>query len=196
MQQVTSFNCRTLLAEVKIGALQDLILKGFDKECREFIQKLYQDLGITVHLDSSPTKLEKSDGGKIKMTVKHKDDKEEALEGIDHVLFATGRKPNTQGLGLEELGVEMDPKGGVKVRSSCTPAALFCKEQTLSSCRAGRQVQPKCLDAQHLGSRRCEQQDTTDTCRTDGGQHAGQSLIRVRYNRAVSPVSPSLLIEV
>ena len=69
-----------------------------------------------MHLNMSPTMLEKGSDGKIKLTAETKDGEEE-LVGIDQVLFATGRKPNTKGLGLDEIGVELDDKGGVKVGS-------------------------------------------------------------------------------
>ena len=81
-------------------------------------------MGVTVHLNTSPTKLEKGSDGKIKLTVKTKDGKDE-LGGIDQVLFATGRKPNTKGLGLDEIGVELDDKGGVKVGSCCFGGGLL-----------------------------------------------------------------------
>ena len=41
-------------------------------------------------------------------------DGSDSVEG-DLVLVATGRTPNTKGLGLEELGLDIDPRGGVRV---------------------------------------------------------------------------------
>lgn len=79
---------------------------------------MYQDQGIKLHLFTSPTKLERGADGKIMLALETKDGKKESLEGLDQVLFATGRKPNTKNMGLEELGVELDSKGGVKVTSS------------------------------------------------------------------------------
>lgn len=63
---------------------------------------------------TSPTKLEKDGNGKITLSFKSNDGEEGTLAGVDTVLFATGRAPNTKGIGLEELGVELDPKGGIK----------------------------------------------------------------------------------
>lgn len=92
-----------------------MILKGFDLECRKFIKKIYEEMGVTIHMFTSPTKLEKDSNGKITLTTETKDGKEETLADVDQVLFATGRKPNTKDIGLEKAGVELDDKGGVKV---------------------------------------------------------------------------------
>ena len=40
------------------------------------------------------------------------------------VLLATGRKPRTKGIGLEEIGVELDDKGALKVCCPCHPNGL------------------------------------------------------------------------
>jgi glutathione reductase (NADPH) len=42
-----------------------------------------------------------------------------AVQVFDKVLFATGRRPNTGGLGLEELGVRLGPRGEVAVDAYC-----------------------------------------------------------------------------
>jgi pyruvate/2-oxoglutarate dehydrogenase complex dihydrolipoamide dehydrogenase (E3) component len=39
---------------------------------------------------------------------------EEATEDFDQILFATGRKPNIEGLGLDDIGVETDDYGCVE----------------------------------------------------------------------------------
>ena len=95
--------------------LQDMILKGFDNEARKFIAKIYEDMGVNIHLFTSPKKIEKSSAGKLTVTVETKDGKESTLADVDQVLFATGRKANTKELGLESADVELDDKGGVKV---------------------------------------------------------------------------------
>jgi mercuric reductase len=42
---------------------------------------------------------------------------------VDHILFATGRSPNTEGLGLENVGVELDKKGFIKINSEMQASA-------------------------------------------------------------------------
>ncbi len=95
--------------------LQDMILKGFDNECRKFIKNIYEEAGVTIHMFSSPKKLEKDSNGKLTLTFDTKEKEDETLADVDEVLFATGRKPNTKDLGLESAEVELDDKGGVKV---------------------------------------------------------------------------------
>lgn len=46
----------------------------------------------------------KQSNGKLTVVGKNKDDEEKTVEDVDFVLMATGRKPRTQGLGLEEVG--------------------------------------------------------------------------------------------
>lgn len=96
--------------------LQGLVLKGFDEEARKFIQNIYSEVGITLHLGESPSKIDKTQNGKLTVHSKTKDDKEDSLPDVDVVLFATGRKPNTKNLGLEDIGVELGESGEVKVR--------------------------------------------------------------------------------
>jgi len=52
-------------------------------------------------------------GGKAKVTYKLRKDDSEHVEDADIVLVATGRKPFTDGLGLEALGVELSKRGQI-----------------------------------------------------------------------------------
>lgn len=115
--------------------LQDMILKGFDDEARRFIKKIYEDQGVTIHLFTSPKKVDKGNDGKLTVTAETKDGKEVVLSDVDDVLFATGRKPNTKDLGLETADVELDDKGGVKVSPSQSFAIymLFGANRVLSA---------------------------------------------------------------
>jgi glutathione reductase (NADPH) len=98
--------------------MQDMILKGFDMECRKFIAKVFEASGVTIHLFTSPTKIKKDSNGKLTLTSESKDGEETSLPEVDQILFATGRKPNTKGIGLESAGVELDEQGGVKVTNN------------------------------------------------------------------------------
>ena len=82
--------------------LQPLPLRGFDEECRKFIAKQYEVHGLNIHAQSTPTRIEKKEDGTLTLHVK-RDDKEEAIEGLEVVLMATGRNPNTQNMGLEKV---------------------------------------------------------------------------------------------
>ncbi len=82
--------------------MQDLVLRGFDQECREFVQQQYGVHGMKMHPENSPSKIEKS-GGKLKVTFEPKKGDKWSLDGVDIVLMATGRNPITKGIGLESV---------------------------------------------------------------------------------------------
>ena len=85
------------------------ILRGFDDEARELIADSMITRGVDLRLGADVAKLEKS-GDAIKVTAK-----DGSIHEFDAVLYATGRKPNTQGLGLEAAGVALKPNGAVVV---------------------------------------------------------------------------------
>ncbi len=85
------------------------VLRGFDDDIRAHLAGELEKRGIRVVLGCSPTKIEKTAGG----LVAH------LGNGIicesDQILYATGRKPHVDGLGLDTVGVELNEKGAVKV---------------------------------------------------------------------------------
>ncbi|UWQ94752.1 glutathione-disulfide reductase [Rhodobacteraceae bacterium M385] len=85
------------------------ILRGFDEEARGLISEMMIEQGIHLHLGTNIHEMSE-DGDKIavRSTAGHE-------ETFDKVLFATGRAPNTDGLGLEEVGVELGRSGQVVV---------------------------------------------------------------------------------
>lgn len=85
------------------------ILRGFDEEARGHIADCMVRRGVTIHTGCAPVEVEER-GDKIwvKGSNGH-------AEEFDTILWATGRKPNTAGLGLEDAGVELDRKGAVVV---------------------------------------------------------------------------------
>ena len=83
--------------------------RGFDDEIRAVVARNLEARGIDLHPRTNLTELIKTEDG-IKVITDHG---EELI--ADVVLFATGRVPNTKRLNLEAAGVELDPKGAVKV---------------------------------------------------------------------------------
>ena len=59
--------------------------------------------GLNIHPESTPTRIEKESNGSFTLHVKKKSGGEEAIEGLDTVLMATGRSPNTQNMNLEQV---------------------------------------------------------------------------------------------
>ena len=84
-------------------SVQELPLRGFDEECRRFMSEQYTVRGLNLHPTHSPTRVVKGEDGKLTLWTKDRDGKETAIKGVDHVLMATGRKPNTRNLGLEDV---------------------------------------------------------------------------------------------
>ncbi|MDA5093982.1 glutathione-disulfide reductase [Aliiroseovarius sp. KMU-50] len=85
------------------------ILRGFDGEVRGFLAEHIRERGVDLHVGLEVERMERRDG---RIWVKGTDGREEIY---DQVLFATGRVPNTDGLGLEEIGVKLGRSGEVVV---------------------------------------------------------------------------------
>lgn len=91
-------------------------LRGFDEEIRGFMHDAYQQAGLNLHPETTPTRIDKQPDGTLSITAETKGQGEVTLEGFDTILMATGRKPKTSNIGLEKVGVELDEKSGaVKV---------------------------------------------------------------------------------
>ncbi|KAK9906912.1 hypothetical protein WJX75_010028 [Coccomyxa subellipsoidea] len=114
-EQASIFN--NLGTEVYLIVRQDLPLAGFDREACAFVMEQYKLRGLHVYGQSSPTKMSKGANGKLTVHVEpyKRDGDPFDIEDVDQVLMATGRKPKTQNIGLEDIGVELDDKGGLKV---------------------------------------------------------------------------------
>ncbi|MEI4262225.1 glutathione-disulfide reductase [Roseovarius sp. D0-M9] len=85
------------------------ILRGFDEEARGLVSEDMIDSGIDVKLGTNILDITPDDGGyMVKST--HGDEKR-----FDKVFFATGRRPNSADLGLEDLGVGLGRNGQIEV---------------------------------------------------------------------------------
>ncbi len=88
----------------------DVILRGYDEQIRDRLLQISMTKGIDFRFHAEFRGIEKQADGSLKVSMTNHDDME-----VDCVLFATGRVPNTDGLGLAEVGVELDAKGAVVV---------------------------------------------------------------------------------
>ncbi len=103
-------------SEVQVIEFLDHITPGMDGDVQKSFLKLLKKQGLNFTLGAAVSKVEASKT-KAKVTYKlRKDDSEHQIDA-DVVLVATGRKPFTDGLGLEALGVEMSPRGQIKTDS-------------------------------------------------------------------------------
>lgn len=98
------------------------ILRGYDEQIRDRLLQLSITKGIRILLNSPIDEVRRATNGELTVQLEGGD----AVE-CDALLFATGRVPNTRGLGLETAGVRIDDKGAVHVdadnRSTC--ASIF-----------------------------------------------------------------------
>jgi len=85
------------------------ILRGFDDDMRDAVTRSSETRGIRVVVHRVFSKVEKRGDKVFAFTDKH-----EMLEA-DEVMLAIGRKPNTRGMNLDRIGVEVGKKGEIKV---------------------------------------------------------------------------------
>ena len=85
------------------------VLRGFDDDIRDGLTEALEGRGVEVYLNASPSRLErKGDGLELSLD-------DGSLIETGEVMFATGRLPYTQGLGLETAGVKMLQSGAIEV---------------------------------------------------------------------------------
>ncbi|SFU01398.1 dihydrolipoyl dehydrogenase [Sedimentitalea nanhaiensis] len=100
-------------SEVTVVEYLDAVTPGMDAEVQKTFQRILKKQGLEFIMGAA---VQKTEATKTKAKVHYKlrkDDSEHVLDA-DVVLVATGRKPFTDGLGLEALGVEITPRGQIK----------------------------------------------------------------------------------
>lgn len=116
-----SLECAGFLAGLGIDttvAVRSILLRGFDRECADKIGDYMIKHGVKFKREVTPSNMEKLDSGRIKVSFSDGTDDE-----YDTVLGAIGRSADTEKLGLDAVGVEINPKNGKIVgkleQSSC-----------------------------------------------------------------------------
>jgi len=89
----------------------DKILRGFDTECVIYLEKTIQSRGVSIKLNNEVEEITIKDNQRC---VRFKDG---STQKADVVLFATGRKPNTDKIGLETLGIKVGTHKQIKVNA-------------------------------------------------------------------------------
>jgi dihydrolipoamide dehydrogenase len=100
--------------EVVVLEFLDRALPGMDREMAGQLQRLLEKLGLKFRFNTVAESA-RAEGGKVKVAWSSDGGKERGVEECDKVMVSVGRRPVTEGLGLQELGVEVDKKGFVKV---------------------------------------------------------------------------------
>jgi glutathione reductase (NADPH) len=86
------------------------LLRGFDAEIGERIAEEMAMKGMALHFGGEPVAIARKADGSLEVAYS-----DGPHQGTDLVLFATGRRPNSAGLGLEKLGVALAADGAVVV---------------------------------------------------------------------------------
>lgn len=103
-------------AEVTIIEYLDKILPGMDLEVSKEMHKLLKRQGMKFKLETKVTKA-LVDKKAVSLSCEPSKGGEEETISVEKVLVSTGRKPYTQNLGLEEIGVKCDERGRIIVDS-------------------------------------------------------------------------------
>jgi len=116
-----SLECAGFLAGLGLDttvAVRSILLRGFDRECADKIGDYMVKHGVKFKREVTPAKMEKLESGKIKVTFS-----DNTADEYNTVLGAIGRTADTANLGLENVGVEINPKNkkiiGKLEQSSC-----------------------------------------------------------------------------
>ena len=99
-------------SEVHVIEFLDHITPGMDKEISQEFMKILKKQGINFHMQHK-VELVKTNGSGAIISTKDKDGNKKDFN-TDIVLVSVGRKPNTNGLNLEKIGVELDDRKRIK----------------------------------------------------------------------------------
>ena len=88
----------------------DVILRGYDQQIVDRLLQISLRKGIEFRFNATIDGVAKKDDGSLHVAMSGCDDID-----ADQMLFALGRKPNTENLGLEVLGMEIGERGEIKV---------------------------------------------------------------------------------
>ena len=128
---------RRLGAEVTVVEYLDRILPGMDGEIAKHAQKVFAKQGMSFKLGRKVTGVSEGENGALQVATEAASGGSEETIEADTVLVCIGRRPYTEGLGLETVGIETDKRGyiandhwktsadGVWVIGDCTHGAML-----------------------------------------------------------------------
>ncbi len=103
-------------SEVIILEGEKQILSGFEKQMSSLVQRQLKNKGVEIYTEAKANSVEeKEDGVVVTAEVKGETETIEA----DYVLVTVGRRPNTDDLGLEQIGIELTERGLIKIDNQC-----------------------------------------------------------------------------
>ncbi|MDD5031086.1 MAG: glutathione-disulfide reductase [Rhodoferax sp.] len=102
-------------SDVTLAYRGEQILRGFDDDLRSHLHDEMAQKGVRILLHTDVTGIEKQSDGSLRVGLRGGSGGAPSPCFFDAVLYATGRVPQTPGLGLAEAGVALDNTGGVIV---------------------------------------------------------------------------------
>ncbi len=100
--------------QIEVIEYLDRIIAGMDHDCSRELTRSLKKLGFTFHLRHIVTSV-KSTKTKVKIDVQKRDSDETFQLEADYCLIAIGRRPFTEGLGLDKTKIKLDEKGRIEV---------------------------------------------------------------------------------
>ena len=100
--------------EIEVVEFADKIIAGMDKDCGKELQRSLKKGGMKFNLQHMVTDVQ-SNGKEVTVKAKSRKTEEEVEFKADYCLIAIGRRPYTDNLGLENVGIEKDEKGRIVV---------------------------------------------------------------------------------
>src|SRR5699024_7495156 len=95
---------------------KDILSGNYERQITQVVKKRLKKKNVTLITEATAKNVDESKDG-VKVTYEAKG-KEEVIEA-DYVLVTVGRRPNTDELGLEQVGIELDDRGLVKIDEQC-----------------------------------------------------------------------------
>ncbi|HDR7471317.1 dihydrolipoyl dehydrogenase [Bacillus toyonensis] len=92
------------------------ILTGFDKQMTQIVKEDLINKGVKIVVDASAKGVEEVENGVI---VTYEIGGEEKKVDADYVLITVGRRPNTEDMGFEKIGIEFSNRGLLKIDQQC-----------------------------------------------------------------------------
>jgi dihydrolipoamide dehydrogenase len=100
--------------EIEVVEFLDRIIPGMDVDCSKELMRALKKLGMKFHLKHKVTTVKKKRSG-VSVEVQKRDSEDTFTIDADYCLVAIGRRPYTDKLGLENVGIEKDDRGRIQV---------------------------------------------------------------------------------
>jgi dihydrolipoamide dehydrogenase len=104
-------------SEITVVEMTPTLLPGTDPDCTQVMERKFVRAGGKVHKSAKALGFESMTDGSLAVRVETVSSVQTMQ--VDVVLVAVGMRPNSRGLGLEALGVQVDPRGFIQTDATC-----------------------------------------------------------------------------